>query len=110
MDREEFANMFSNSASTQRPKAAPPAPKPPPPSKSPPQGDTYTSPKPKGPPPSMPPKGEAASSSTSGAQFGVPPAPKAPPPMHMRGTEVTTTRPLAETIGVTWSGYYGDLL
>eukprot|EP00971_Amphidinium_carterae_P278789 5534606-Amphidinium_carterae.1 len=29
--------------------------------------------------------------------------------MHMRGTEVTTTRPLAETIGVTWSGCYGDL-
>eukprot|EP00971_Amphidinium_carterae_P187383 3719090-Amphidinium_carterae.1 len=66
-------------------------------------------PKPKGPPQTAPPKGEAASSSSSGVQFGVPPIHKAPP-MHMKGTALTTTRPLAETIGVTWSGCYGDLL
>eukprot|EP00971_Amphidinium_carterae_P268298 5323085-Amphidinium_carterae.1 len=40
MDREEFANLFSNSASTQKPKPGPPAPKGPPPPKQPsPQGD-----------------------------------------------------------------------
>eukprot|EP00971_Amphidinium_carterae_P050058 986509-Amphidinium_carterae.1 len=113
--------MFSNAAGSQRPtpkpKPAPGGPKqPPPPKMPPPQGETYTPPRPKGPPagytgpPPPPPKGEAASSSTSGAQFGAPSPPKPPPPMHVKGSVVTTTRPLSETIGVTWSGYYGDLL
>eukprot|EP00971_Amphidinium_carterae_P118549 2348577-Amphidinium_carterae.1 len=40
MDGEEFANLFSNSAGTQKPKPGPPAPKGPPPPKQPsPQGD-----------------------------------------------------------------------
>eukprot|EP00971_Amphidinium_carterae_P096610 1912139-Amphidinium_carterae.1 len=120
MESDEFANMFSNAAGSQRPtpkpKPAPGGPKPPPPKGPPPTGETYTAPKPKGPPPGAPggpppppPKGEAASSSSSGVQFGAPPT-KGSPPMRMRGADVTVTRPLSETIGVTWSGYYGDLL
>eukprot|EP00971_Amphidinium_carterae_P014582 287904-Amphidinium_carterae.1 len=109
MDREEFANLFSSSSSTQKPKAAPkPPPKapkaPPPTMPPPPQGKAM----PKGPPAPPPPEGEAASSSF-GVQFGVPQAPKPPPPIHMRGTTITTTRSLAETMGATWSGYYGDI-
>eukprot|EP00971_Amphidinium_carterae_P155835 3089812-Amphidinium_carterae.1 len=84
----------------------------------PPQGETFTPTRPKGPPagapggppPPPPPKGEASSSSASGAQFGAPSPPKPPPPMHVKGSAFTTTRALSETIGVTWSGYYGDLL
>eukprot|EP00971_Amphidinium_carterae_P329380 6461784-Amphidinium_carterae.1 len=118
MDSDEFANMFSNAAGSQnptpKPKPAPVGAKPPPPKGPPPQGETYIAPKPKGPPPGAPggpppppPKGEASSSSTSGVQFGVTP-PKGLPPMRMRGADVAITRPLSETIGVTWSGYYGD--
>eukprot|EP00971_Amphidinium_carterae_P219454 4356829-Amphidinium_carterae.1 len=114
MDREEFVNMSSNSASAQKPNLRDRQ-----------QHQVqnrllqrirlrkeihtnhqyhmY-----KGPPP--PPKNAPASSSSSGAQFGVPSAPKPPPPMHVKGTDVTRARPLGETIGTTWSGCYGELL
>eukprot|EP00971_Amphidinium_carterae_P047080 927126-Amphidinium_carterae.1 len=59
MDREEYANMFSSSASAQKPKGPPP----PPPKVPPPRGETYQEPKMKAPPT---PKGAPASSSSSG--------------------------------------------
>eukprot|EP00971_Amphidinium_carterae_P116787 2313033-Amphidinium_carterae.1 len=79
------------------PKKGPPTPKPPPAGA------------PGGPPP-PPPKGEAASSSKGGVQFGAPPAERPPPPMHMRGTTVTSMKPLSESPGATGALYYGDIL
>eukprot|EP00971_Amphidinium_carterae_P326571 6457441-Amphidinium_carterae.1 len=55
------------------------------------------------------PKGAPASSSSSGTQFGFSSVPKAPPPMHVKGAITTRTKPLGETIGTTWSGYYGEM-
>eukprot|EP00971_Amphidinium_carterae_P184582 3664665-Amphidinium_carterae.1 len=113
MDREEFVNMFSNSASAQKPKAppAPAAPKPPPPAKTPPPG-RYV--------PTTEGQITAAATTEGCASFfilvrgavwsSISAKFKPPPPMHVKGTAVTRTRPLGETIGTTWSGYYGDLL
>eukprot|EP00971_Amphidinium_carterae_P352618 6492677-Amphidinium_carterae.1 len=121
MDSDEFANMFSNAAGSQRPTATPkPAPQgpPPPPKGPPPQGDAHVPSKPKGPPvgapggpKAPPPQGEASSSSSgAGVRFGAPEMPKPPPPMHMGGTDKTVTRPLSEVHTGGWTGYYGDLL
>eukprot|EP00971_Amphidinium_carterae_P109154 2161479-Amphidinium_carterae.3 len=103
MDRVEFANIFSSSASASAPKMKPPPP--------PPKG-TASPPSGKSPPPGPPPpSGSAASSSSSGAQFGTGSVPKKAPPMHVKGAIKTRMRPLGETIGTTWSGgMYGENL